>query len=137
MFLRHYRFGRVRLVVGAFDRKHPLTVDPILSYSKFLGGTGSDQPNGIAVDSSHYAYLTGQTTSTDFPVTSGAERYGSDVFVTKLSPDGSSASIPPFSAGTPMTLETRLRWIVTGTLYGEGCSSNSRGHSVDLPHAVK
>ncbi len=39
-----------------------------LVYSTLLGGTSSNQGTGIAVDSSFNAYITGQTTSTDFPV---------------------------------------------------------------------
>jgi ASPM-SPD-2-Hydin domain-containing protein/beta-propeller repeat-containing protein len=43
-----------------------------LVYSTLLGGTSSNQGTGIAVDASFNAYITGQTTSTDFPVTSSA-----------------------------------------------------------------
>jgi hypothetical protein len=43
-----------------------------LIYSTLLGGTNSNQGTGIAVDSSFNAYITGQTTSTDFPATASA-----------------------------------------------------------------
>jgi uncharacterized protein (TIGR03437 family) len=62
-------------------------------YSTYLGGSGYDQATGIAVDGSGSAYLTGTTTSPDFPTTSGAFRTkltsSQDVFVAKLSPQGS------------------------------------------------
>ncbi len=48
-----------------------LLIDPIISYSTYLSGTTTDTPAGIAVDGSGYAYITGSTSSTDFPVTSG------------------------------------------------------------------
>jgi hypothetical protein len=43
-----------------------------LAYSTYLGGSGSDVGNGIAVDRFGDAYVTGRTESHDFPVTSGA-----------------------------------------------------------------
>jgi uncharacterized protein (TIGR03437 family) len=61
-------------------------------YSTYLGGRGG-QASGIAVDASGSAYLTGFTSSPDFPTTAGAFQTrlsnDSNVFVTKLSPDGS------------------------------------------------
>ena len=40
-----------------------------LIYSTFLGGTNNDVANGIAVDGSGNAYVTGWTVSTNFPNT--------------------------------------------------------------------
>ncbi len=62
-------------------------------YSTYLGGNGNDRASGIAVDGNGSAYLTGFTSSPDFPTTSGAFQTklsgAPDVFVAKLSPDGS------------------------------------------------
>src|SRR5205807_2412693 len=44
----------------------PLVIDPTLVYSTYLGG-GADQGNAIALDSSGNVYLTGATSSTNFP----------------------------------------------------------------------
>jgi hypothetical protein len=93
------RFG---FEVGTYDPRKALIIDPILSYSTFLGGSQDDLGNAITVDGSGSVYVTGGTTSADFPVTSGVlqTKYGGadggyqsvngDIFVTKLSPDGSS-----------------------------------------------
>src|SRR5882762_5694652 len=72
--------------VGEYDHNQPLVIDPTLSYSTYLGGTGEDQGNGIAVDSAGRAYVTGQTDSADFPVKGGVQtnRAGADAFVTKM-----------------------------------------------------
>ncbi len=67
-----------------------------LLYSTYLGGTGDDIGFGVAVDASGNAYVTGQTTSTDFPVSTtrfqGASGGGTDAFVAKLNPTASGAA---------------------------------------------
>ena len=45
-----------------------------LVYSSYLGGSGNEHPEGLAIDSHGNAYLTGDTDSTDFPTTPGAFR---------------------------------------------------------------
>jgi hypothetical protein len=76
-----------------------------LDYSTLLGGSGSDNGYGIALDDSGYAYVIGWTTSRDFPTTAGAfERTYSggsdDVFVTKLDPTGSYLAYSTFLGGS-------------------------------------
>ncbi len=69
-----------------------LVIDPVLTYSTYLGGTGGDAAYGVAVDSAGDAYVTGVTASTNFPVTSGVYQTTNagdgDVFVTKFNPTG-------------------------------------------------
>src|SRR5690242_8478077 len=45
-----------------------------LTYLKILGGAQTDTPRGLAVDASGNVYVTGFTSSTDFPTTAGAYR---------------------------------------------------------------
>ena len=66
-----------------------------VAYSTYLGGGLFSHTHGfgIAVDSQGNAYVTGETLSTNFPVTPGAyttEPYDWDAFVTKLNPTGSA-----------------------------------------------
>ncbi|MBI4902066.1 MAG: SBBP repeat-containing protein [Acidobacteria bacterium] len=64
-----------------------------LVYSTYLGGGGVEDGNALAIDSAGAAYVVGNSTSIDFPVTLqqvGPVSGTSDAFLAKLSPDGSS-----------------------------------------------
>jgi RHS repeat-associated protein len=80
----------VGLQVGSYDPTQTLTIDPTLSFSTYLGGSGTDIGNGVAVDGAGNVYITGNTTSGNFPGTSGGFHGSQDAFVTKLSADGQS-----------------------------------------------
>src|SRR5207302_2065830 len=71
--------------------------------STFLGGSGVDVGNGIAVDSTG-AYVVGQTSSSPFPTTAGTLQTtyggGTDAFVTKLKPDGSGLVYSTYLGGS-------------------------------------
>jgi hypothetical protein len=72
-------------------------------YSTFLGGGGEDEGTAIAVDRTGRAYVTGATTSSDFPVKRAVQpaRAGaSDAFVTTLSPMGWSLFSSTYLGGS-------------------------------------
>ena len=73
-------------------------------YSTYLGGSADEYATSIALDSSGCAYLTGSTTSSDFPTTAGAFQNviggDSDVFVTKLNLNGSALIYSTFIGGS-------------------------------------
>ncbi|MCX6827698.1 MAG: SBBP repeat-containing protein [candidate division Zixibacteria bacterium] len=73
-----------------------------LIYSTYLGGNDDDDGLGIAVDNAGYAYVAGQTNSTNFPTLTPYQgnQHGSDVFVTKLSLDGNSLIYSSYLGGT-------------------------------------
>jgi len=79
--------------VAPYDPSQPLIIDPVLSYSTYLGGTGYDYANSIAVDSSGNAYVAGFTYGVDFP-TAGAfqssSRGAPEAFVAKLNATGTA-----------------------------------------------
>jgi hypothetical protein len=76
----------------------------LLSYSTFLGGSDIEDGNAIAVDGSENAYVTGFTSSTDFPSTAGAfdrtQGGGEDVFVSKINAAGTALSYSTFVGWT-------------------------------------
>jgi hypothetical protein len=59
-----------------------------MAYSTFLGGSSADVGAAIALDAAGHVYVTGETSSSDFPTTAGAFRQlpstGGDAFVTKI-----------------------------------------------------
>ncbi|HEX6020759.1 MAG TPA: SBBP repeat-containing protein, partial [Solirubrobacter sp.] len=91
--------------LGDYDRTQPLTIDPALAYSSFLGGSAHENALGIAVDGAGNAYVTGFTQSPNFPTTSGAfDRTGSaqnelDAFVSKINPTGTALVYSTFLGG--------------------------------------
>ncbi len=93
--------NEIRFNVRGVDSSKSLVIDPVLSYSTFLGGTGNDQAFGIAVDAQGSAYVTGRTDSVAFPTTPGAFKTNTvGAFVTKLDPTGSSLIYSTFLSGT-------------------------------------
>jgi len=89
--------------VGAYDLGQPLVIDPGLVYSTFLGGSSSDQGLGIAVDATGNAYVTGTTSSANFPTPVGFDtsfNSGQDVFVTKLNASGTALVYSTFIGGS-------------------------------------
>ena len=117
--------NRVRFDVGEYDRTRPLTIDPSvnlsnLAFSTLLGGSGSDQGNGIAVDGAGNVYITGQTNSPLFPKTPGTFDTGHnglyDAFVTKLNAAGTGLIYSTFIGGS-------------GADYGRGIAVDTSGNA--------
>ena len=108
--------AEVGFEVAAYDRSQPLVIDPVLSYSTYLGGTGGDTGNSIAVDSAGNAYILGTTLSANF-TTAGGGVSGSDAysyaFVTKIGPSGSLI----YSSLIGGTRETQGRAIAVDSSY--------------------
>jgi uncharacterized repeat protein (TIGR01451 family) len=111
----------VGFVLSNYDHSAQLTIDPIISYSTYLGGTTSDTIAGIAVDSSGHAFVTGSTVSPDFPVTNGTTyRGGQDIFVTKLNPSGTGLVYSTFIGGTTQDTATAIALDNAGNAYVTG-----------------
>jgi hypothetical protein len=112
--------GQVGFQTGPYDRTRPLTIDPTLVYSTYLGGNGTDFASAIAVDTAGNAYITGETRSTNFPTTPGVLQTTlggvQDAFVTKLN-----------AAGTALVYSTYLGG--SGTDFAAGIAVDTGGHA--------
>jgi hypothetical protein len=99
----HYAINaknRVRFEVGDYDSRRPLFIDPLI-YSTYLGGSAYDYGSGIAVDGAGHAYVTGWTTSANFPTMNPLQPAsgGLYVFVAKLNPAGSALVYSTYLGG--------------------------------------
>jgi RHS repeat-associated protein len=97
--------GHVGFEVSPYDRTKPLVIDPVLAYSTYLGGSAEDSADGVAVDSSGNAYVTGTASSSNFPIVgtsiSSAPSGGNDdAFVSKLNSTGTALVYSTYLGGT-------------------------------------
>lgn len=104
--------GLVSIAVGDYDHDRQLTIDPVLVYSTYLGGTQSDSASAIAVDGSGNVYVTGLTSSTDFPVSSApfqaAPAGNGNAFVSKFSGNGSQLVYSTYIGGSDSSAATSI-----------------------------
>ncbi len=121
---------RVGFALGDYDANSILVIDPgySLEYSTFLGGNAYDYGNGIAVDSSGNAYVTGHTQSTNFPTQNpfDSSHNGSvDVFVTKLSSSGNSIIYSTYIGGSSSDAGSNIAVDSLGNAYLTGYTQSS------------
>jgi Chitobiase/beta-hexosaminidase C-terminal domain/Beta-propeller repeat/NHL repeat len=126
--------NKVAFTLGRYNRQQPLIIDPVLSYSTYLGGSGNngngDQGNGIAVDASGDAYIVGTAYSTDFPATTGAYQTqdkassgNSTIFVSELNAAGTALLYSTYLGGSGgdfgygIALDSNNNAYITGATY--------------------
>ena len=119
----------VKFVVGDYDGSRDLVIDPTqLTYGTFLGGSGQDYPEDIAVDSQENIYVVGTTPSADFPTTPDAfttakNGTSSDIFVTKINAQG-GLQYSTFLGGTSNEAGKAIALDSVGNAYIAGSTSS-------------
>jgi hypothetical protein len=139
-----YRLARgkgwvdVSFSVGEHDRRRALVIDPIVSYGSYLGSSRSDRASGVAVGADGSAYVIGTTGFSDFPTTpdsfqpaSAHSRAGTEVFVSKLSPDGRSLVYSTFLGGTAYESGNAIAVDAAGSAYLTGYTGSADFPVVD------
>lgn len=96
------RIPAVGFQIGDYDANETLIIDPVLDYSTFYGGSGTDIAYGIAVDRQGSVYITGQTSSLNFPTRDPLDATmggANDAFVVKLNPRGDAVVFSTYIGG--------------------------------------
>ncbi len=126
---------KVGFAVDGYNPSLALLIDPVFVYSMSFGGQSGDNAWDIQVDSSGSAYLFGTTSSLDFPTQNPFQSAAgggtcsdltntfpcSDVFVTKINPDGNGFIYSTFlggkgdDAGLSLALDSSGNAYLTGS----------------------
>jgi hypothetical protein len=115
--------SHVGFQLASYDQSKPLVIDPVLAYSTYLGGSGTDQATGLAVDSTGSVYITGYTDSADFPLAAPASlpTSANHAFVAKLDPTGLNLLYADYIGGSgddygvALVLDSSLNVYITGS----------------------
>jgi hypothetical protein len=124
---------------GAYDTTHNGLFDAFVTklnaagsallYSTFIGGDSFEEGNGIAIDNSGNAFVTGRTNSTNYPTTAGAYNTtyngGVDVFVTKLNAAGSALVYSTFIGGSDTERGQAITIDSAGNVYVTGYTEST------------
>lgn len=118
---------QVSFEVDSYDARRALVIDPVLSYSTYIGGRNTDTALSITLDASGNAYLVGGTNSSSFPrLNAYQSRLGNnvvmDAFVTKLNATGTALVYSTFLGGS------------SGIQYTGGIAVDSSGYAYVAGH---
>jgi uncharacterized protein (TIGR03437 family) len=117
--------GRVYVAANGSRDVYVTKLDPQgnVVYSTYFGGSADDVATAMAVDRNGNVFVTGTTTSLDFPVTKGAYATTGASFLFKLNPDGSLGYSTYFAPGgnTPAAIAVDA----TGSAYLAGSSGGN------------
>ena len=120
--------NRVGFEVGAYDHSRELIVDPILTFSTYFGGSGTETSPTVAVNGDGYIYVVGSTTAaTGFPTTTVSTTIGpaGHIFVAKIDPTGPAVVYLTFLGGSGTDTSTGINVDSKGFAYIVGNTTSS------------
>lgn len=131
--------------VADYDRSKTLVIDPVLSYSSYLGGSYLDVATAMTVDSQGFIWVTGYTETQDYPTAGRAlQDFGGDrrnMFLTKINPFAfgfDSLAYSSFMGGTFAENPTAIEVDSAGNVYIVGDTTSGdfpateNGHIPDV-----
>jgi hypothetical protein len=104
--------NRVAFEIGSYDRSRELIIDPVLDFSTYFGGSGTETSPSVAVNGNGNIYMVGTTQGSpesSFPATSAQTLIGTltlsgtspaHVFVTEINPSTATVLYETFIGGT-------------------------------------
>lgn len=129
--------GQVSFQIGAYDSASTLVIDPVLSYSTYLGGTRDvrffglnigDFPSDIAVDAAGNAYVAGYSIGTDFPTEKplqAALKTAPDAIIFKLNPAGNALVYATYLGGNAYDAAGGIAVDGAGNVYLTGATEST------------
>lgn len=119
--------------LGSYDRSRPLVIDPaVLVYAGYVGGGRDEQANNVALDRRGNLYVTGVTTSGDFPAKVGPDTSFNDTsglddaFVAKVDPSGRRLVYAGYIGGSKRDNAINIAVDRSGAAYVDGSTSSSQ-----------
>jgi len=98
---RLLRGNRAGFELGPHDPSLPLVIDPVIVFATYLGGSSFDWCEGMGIFADGSVVVAGPTSSADFPTENPlfGDMVGEDVFVARLSADGSALLFATYLGG--------------------------------------
>jgi hypothetical protein len=121
--------AELTFAIGEYDRSEPLFIDPTLTWNTFLGGSGTDQSYGLALDGIGNVYVAGYSTSTWGSPVAAYGGGGVDAFAAKLDSNGNLVW-NTFLGGTGNDEAFKVALDGTGNAYLTGYSDAGWGSPV-------
>jgi IPT/TIG domain/Beta-propeller repeat len=115
--------------VSSYDHAKNLVIDPVLQYSTYVGGSGFEYADTLALDPQGNSYIIGSTTSPDFPATGtiGDPAVSSVAvpFITKLDPTGTTLIYSDYFGGSGQDSANGMAVDANGYAYVVGSTTSS------------
>ena len=114
--------------LGSYDEKAPLIIDPVISYSTYLGGSNAGAITGTTVDSSGNLYVAGWTSATNFPTASPYQSSNAgniNAIVAKLNSTGSTLIYATYIGGSGTDQAAAIAVDSLGEAYVTGSTESS------------